>query len=484
MLHYDTHSSWVLAVAWEPGGTRIASAGGDGTVRIWEAETGETLVTYHGHTHWLNMINHPAAVHTVAWSPNGRYIASAGSGTHVHVWDAATGQKLTLYQNHSGLLADVFTLAWSPDGKQIASACSGMGTDKTVHIWDAVSGRTLKQYDADSSWLPSLGIISLAWSPDGTHIAAACADNRIRVWSTVIERLVSIDHFRNSWSQTGWLSRIAWSPDSRYLASTHADHTVHIWDRLTETKVMTYHGHTDEVRCIAWSPNGGSVATAAHDRTVHIWEALTGKHIYTYRGHSHWVTSVSWSFDSTRLASASNDKTVHIWQVGSQWTKDQTRPTETPCTPVEVFYSCSDSLNDAALLEELEHHLSALQREGLISTWHKRQIVAGSVRQAELDHHLNTATLILLLVSSDFLASDYCYGTEMQRALQRHEANEAQVIPILLRACVWQSAPFAKLEMLPTEATGVTPITTWRDHDAAWTNVVMGIRQALNRKPR
>lgn len=153
---------------------------------------------------------------------------------------------------------------------------------------------------------------------------------------------------------------------------------------------------------------------------------------------------------------------------------------ETQHTPVAIFYSCSDSPTDAPLLEQLERHLSSLQREGLIATWHKRQIVAGSIRQAELDRNLNTATLILLLVSSDFLASDYCYGTEMQRALQRHAAKEAQVIPILLRSCIWQSAPFAGLEMLPT---GAKPITLWRDRDAAWTDVVMRIRQALGGKP-
>ncbi|HEU5376412.1 MAG TPA: CHAT domain-containing protein [Ktedonobacteraceae bacterium] len=153
---------------------------------------------------------------------------------------------------------------------------------------------------------------------------------------------------------------------------------------------------------------------------------------------------------------------------------------ETQHTPVAVFYSCSDSPTDAPLLEQLERHLSSLQREGLITTWHKRQIVAGSVRQAELDRHLNTAALILLLVSSDFLASDYCYGTEMQRALQRHAAKEAHVIPILLRPCAWQNAPFANLEMLPT---GAKPITQWRDRDAAWTDVVMRIRQALGGKP-
>ncbi len=162
----------------------------------------------------------------------------------------------------------------------------------------------------------------------------------------------------------------------------------------------------------------------------------------------------------------------------SQWREGQTKGMETPFTPVEVFYSFAEA--DVSLLEQLERHLSALQREGAIATWHKRQVVAESTWHVELDRHLNTASLILLLVSSDFLASDYCYGTEMRRALQRHEAHEAQVIPILLRSCNWQRAPFAALQVLPT---GAKPITMWHDRDAAWTNVVMGIRRLLGRKP-
>jgi TIR domain len=149
---------------------------------------------------------------------------------------------------------------------------------------------------------------------------------------------------------------------------------------------------------------------------------------------------------------------------------------EKSLAPINVFYSCSDSPTDAPLLEQLECHLSTLQREGLIATWHKRQIVAGSARQEEVDRHLNVAALILLLVSSDFLASDYCYGTEMQRALQRHETNEAIVVPLLLRPCDWQSTPFASLQALPS---GEKPITLWSNRDAGWTNVVKGIKTAL-----
>jgi TIR domain len=109
---------------------------------------------------------------------------------------------------------------------------------------------------------------------------------------------------------------------------------------------------------------------------------------------------------------------------------------EMPFAPVEMFYSCSDSPVDAPLLEQLEHHLSVLRQEGLIATWHKRQIVAGSDWQVELDRHLSTASLILLLISPDFLASDYQYGVELQRAIQRHDENDACVIPILLRPVI------------------------------------------------
>ena len=142
--------------------------------------------------------------------------------------------------------------------------------------------------------------------------------------------------------------------------------------------------------------------------------------------------------------------------------------------PIEVFYSYADA--DEALRCELDKHLSQLRHDGLITTWHKRQIVAGTDWNKALDQHLNTASAILLLVSSDFVASDYCYGIEMQQAMKRHDAGETRVIPILLRPVDWQSAPFGKLQSLPSNQ---MPITKWRNRDAAFTNVAQGIRTAL-----
>src|SRR5262249_24830754 len=122
--------------------------------------------------------------------------------------------------------------------------------------------------------------------------------------------------------------------------------------------------------------------------------------------------------------------------------------------PIEVYYSYADA--DEDLRSELDKHLGQLRREGLITTFHKRQITAGMNWTKAQDSHLSTASIILLLVSSDFLSSDYCYGIEMQHAMERHEANETRVIPILLRPCDWQSTPFGKLQALPSNGKPLT----------------------------
>jgi hypothetical protein len=146
--------------------------------------------------------------------------------------------------------------------------------------------------------------------------------------------------------------------------------------------------------------------------------------------------------------------------------------------PVELF--CSYANADEPLYLELEKHLSLLHREGVISFRHKRQIIAGTDWTKALDEHLNTASVILLLVSSDFVASDYCYGIEMQRAMERYEAGDAHVIPILLRPVDWQNAPFGKLQALPSSG---KPITQWRNRDAAFADVAQGIREVLGNTP-
>ncbi|GHO96633.1 hypothetical protein KSF_066810 [Reticulibacter mediterranei] len=146
----------------------------------------------------------------------------------------------------------------------------------------------------------------------------------------------------------------------------------------------------------------------------------------------------------------------------------------TQSIPIEVFYSYADV--DEALCHELDRHLRQLQRDGLITTWYRGKSIAGTDWAKTLDQHLNTASIILLLVSSDFVNSDYCYGTEMQRAMERYDLGETLIFPILLRPVDWASAPFRKLRPLPSN--GVS-ITIWRNRDAAFANVAQEIRTAL-----
>ncbi len=134
------------------------------------------------------------------------------------------------------------------------------------------------------------------------------------------------------------------------------------------------------------------------------------------------------------------------------------------------------SHRDEDLRDELEVHLALLKHQDLIRSWHDREIVPGTDWNEAILEELESADLILLLVSSDFLASDFCYGTEMKRALERHEAREARAVPIILRECDWETAPFAKIQALPKNA---QPVTSWRNKDEAWTSVSKGIRQIL-----
>jgi hypothetical protein len=143
--------------------------------------------------------------------------------------------------------------------------------------------------------------------------------------------------------------------------------------------------------------------------------------------------------------------------------------------PIKLFYAYSNE--DRNLSYQLEKHLVIFQRQGFISTWDRREIDWGSAEDDKVNSSFNTAKIILLLVSADFMVSDYSYSEEMQRAIERHDAGEAIVIPVILRPCHWQDAPFGKLPALPT---GGKPVTSWSDKDAAFLSIVQGIRNAIS----
>jgi len=131
---------------------------------------------------------------------------------------------------------------------------------------------------------------------------------------------------------------------------------------------------------------------------------------------------------------------------------------------------------DEKLRDELEKHLSTLRRQGVITSWHDRKIGGGKQWNGEIDMHLDTAHMILLLISADFIDSDYCWDVEVKRAMERHKAGEARVIPVILRPVEWRDAPFGKLQALPTDA---KPVTSWENRDEAFLDIAQGIRAAV-----
>ncbi len=263
---YRGHSSLVDSAAWSPDGKYIASASNDQSVQVWEALTARRVQTYRGHT---------GSVFSAAWSTDGKYIASAGVDATVQVWEALSARHVQSYKG-------VFSAAWSPDGKYIASA----SLDTTVQVWEALSARYVQTYTGHTD-----SVFSAAWSPDGKYIASASDDKTVQVWEALSARRVQ--------SYTGHA----------------ADTTVQVWEALTARRVQTYRGHSDWVHSAAWSPDGKYIASASDDKTVQVWEALSARHVQTYRGHFFTVISAAWSPDGKYIASASADTTVQVWLV-------------------------------------------------------------------------------------------------------------------------------------------------------------------------
>ncbi len=306
-LTYRGHSRRVLALAWAPDGTCIASASDDETVQVWDASTGNQTITYRSHSSWVK---------AVAWSPDGKYLVSAGADTTVQVWNAATGRTTLVYRGHPRIVTAV---AWSPDGKYIASA----SYDQTVQVWDAFTGEGVFTYHGHAGF-----VNALAWHPIGCFIASASDDTTVHIWSVAPRRKLFGNHriytYRGHSKQ---VLAVAWSPNAARIASGSWDNTVQLWDAARADGissagefVFTHSDHTSWVNAVAWSPNSTHIASASNDKTVQVWEASTGREVfskrtfYTYNGHSAWVRAVAWSPDGERIASASHDKTVQVWQ--------------------------------------------------------------------------------------------------------------------------------------------------------------------------
>ena len=285
------HSRSVHSVAYSPDGGRIASAGDEGTAQVWDAVSGEVVAILEGHE---------GPVRSVVYSPESDRIATAGVDGMARVWDADNGEVVATLVGHDG---PVQSVAYSSDGDRIATA----GVDGMVRVWDAGNGElvaTLVGHDGP--------VQSVAYSPDGDRIAAAGANGMVRVWDAGNGELVAtlVGH-------DGSVQSVAYSPDGDRIAAAGVDGIVRVWDADNGEVVATIVGQEGPVQSVVYSPSGGRIATAGFDGMVRIWDALSGTVVAVLEGHAGSVNSVAYNQDGRRIASSGDDGTVRVRDVAS-----------------------------------------------------------------------------------------------------------------------------------------------------------------------
>lgn len=286
---YTGHKGAVYNVAWSKDGTRVASAGADYTVQVWDAFNGANASTYRGHT---------GIVRALSFSPDGQSLASASDDKTVQIWNLASNSLSFTYTGHT---AAVLTVAWSPVGTAIASG----SLDHYLRVWNARNGQTALQKLSAGSTYPTW----VAWGPEGKRLAVASTEEIVRIWEVATNSRIL------AYGPNGAVvNAVAWSPAGTRLVSGEADGIVRIWDAASGVTYGRNQSTKGSVHAVAWSPDGKYIATGNADATIRILDAATAKELRSFTNHDGAVLSVAWSPDGRYFVSAGQDGTAQVWQ--------------------------------------------------------------------------------------------------------------------------------------------------------------------------